>query len=338
MIAARIGPGVGGRWQVREGEGEGGNDEDKKRREILGPFAESVGPQTIVLNAKIARPCLGGRGLVWGERKFATSDRMGAGLCRLGGRESQMRLQFMESETSDSHPHSWRQRAPRIPPSRWPLLMALCDTDRCPQLLARRLCASIFVVCLLASGAVAEESDRPPSFVNDIMPLLTKAGCNSGVCHAKAGGGQNGFQLSLLGFEPQEDFEHLAREGRGRRLFPAAPDRSLLLQKASGRVPHGGGVRLQPESQGYALLRKWIDQGTPNSDASDPVLRSVEVQPPRGTVQKKCQQQLTALAHYSDGSIRDVTQLALYESNDRAMAEVTEAGLVRRWTYPARSR
>ncbi len=166
------------------------------------------------------------------------------------------------------------------------------------------------------------------SFVNDVMPLLTKAGCNAGVCHAKAGGGQNGFELSLLGFEPQEDYDHLVREGRGRRLFPAAPDQSLLLRKASGQVPHGGGVRLPTDSQGYAILHQWIRQGTPFAGDADPVLQSLEVQPPRGRIPAKGQQQLTALAHYSDGSVRDVTRLALYESNAVGMAEVTESGLV----------
>src|SRR5579863_9139560 len=90
----------------------------------------------------------------------------------------------------------------------------------------------------------ADSVERPISFVNDVMPVLTKAGCNVGVCHAKAGGGQKGFQLSLLGFEPAEDFEHLTKEDRGRRLFPNAPDRSLILMKASGQLPPGGGVRL----------------------------------------------------------------------------------------------
>src|SRR6478609_5775117 len=84
----------------------------------------------------------------------------------------------------------------------------------------------------LVPAVIARSEDSATgqvSFVNDVMPVLTKAGCNVGVCHAKAGGGQNGFQLSLLGFEPQEDFEHLTKEDRGRRLFPTAPERSLIL-------------------------------------------------------------------------------------------------------------
>ncbi|MCG8653365.1 MAG: Ig-like domain-containing protein, partial [Pirellulales bacterium] len=191
-----------------------------------------------------------------------------------------------------------------------------------------RFSGAAIAVLLFTLPVGAQTPPRPVSFVNDVMPVLTKAGCNTGVCHAKAGGGQNGFALSLLGFEPQEDYAHLTRQGRGRRLFPAAPDRSLLLQKASGSVPHGGGIRLRPGSHGYQTLLQWIDQGTPNTISTDPVLERIEVQPPRGKLDPGGTEQLSAWAHYSDGSRRDVTSMALYESNDTAMADVTETGLV----------
>jgi hypothetical protein len=161
------------------------------------------------------------------------------------------------------------------------------------------------------------------------MPVLTKAGCNVGVCHAKAGGGQKGFQLSLLGFEPQEDFDALVREGRNRRLFFGDPDRSLVLLKATGQVPHGGGVRLGTSSESYAVLRDWIQQGAAFDQATAPKLTSFEVEPSRGTIPRKAEQPLKAIAKYSDGSVRDVTNMALYESNDKAMADVTERGLVK---------
>ena len=86
-------------------------------------------------------------------------------------------------------------------------------------------------------------AERPVNFANSVVPLFTKHGCNSGGCHGKSTG-QNGFKLSLLGFEPQEDYEYLLREARGRRIFPAAPERSLLLLKATGQLPHGGGSRI----------------------------------------------------------------------------------------------
>jgi hypothetical protein len=175
------------------------------------------------------------------------------------------------------------------------------------------------------------------SFVNDIVPLLTKSGCNTGVCHAKAGSGQNGFQFSLLGFEPREDFEHLVNEGRGRRLFPAAPEQSLLLMKATGRVPHGGGARLEHDSKSYDLLLNWIRQGAHYDGDSAPKLIAFEVVPSQGAVNPQETQQLTAMARYSDGSERDVTELALYEANDRAMAEVDNRGLVKFLDIPGKA-
>ena len=167
---------------------------------------------------------------------------------------------------------------------------------------------SLALVCafvLTAPRLSVNAADRPVSFVNDVVPVLTKAGCNVGVCHAKAGNGQNGFQLSLLGFEPTEDFEHLVREGRGRRLFHGAPDRSLLLLKASGQVPHGGGTRLATTSESYAVIREWIRQGAAFDGAAAQKLVSFEVQPARGSIQRGAEQQLQAIAKYSDGSIRD---------------------------------
>jgi hypothetical protein len=203
----------------------------------------------------------------------------------------------------------------------------LCKISNLPARHARRL--SLFVVAVVVSLPVSgADVDKPVSFVNDVMPVLTKAGCNVGVCHAKAGGGQKGFQLSLLGFEPTEDHESLVKDGHGRRLFPAAPEQSLILRKASGQTPHGGGIRLAKDSIGYATLRRWIEQGTPFGTDSELQLVSVDVQPDRGLVKMSGEQQLAAVAKYSDGSVRDVTELALYESNSEAMAHVSELGLV----------
>ena len=172
----------------------------------------------------------------------------------------------------------------------------------------------------------ARASDRALSFTNDVVPVLTKAGCNSGACHAKAGGGQNGFQLSVLGFEPREDYEHLVKEGRGRRLVVAAPDQSLLLRKPSGQVPHGGGIRLAETSDGYRVLREWIGQGAPWGAADEPQLVGFEVQPSQGLVPRQGTQQLRTIARYSDGAQRDVTATTMFATNDPAMAEVTPSG------------
>lgn len=182
----------------------------------------------------------------------------------------------------------------------------------------------------------ARAAERPVSFVNDVAPVLTKAGCNMGVCHAKAGGGQNGFQLSLLGFEPAEDFEHIVLEARGRRLSFGNPELSLLLRKASGQVSHGGGLRLPNASPGYALIRDWIRQGVPMDDATSPKLVALEIEPKKGSLRFQTTQQLKALARYSDGSLRDVTTVALFESNEKAMADVSEGGLVKVFDLPGR--
>lgn len=181
---------------------------------------------------------------------------------------------------------------------------------------------------LIGLSLITGKATAQVSFVNDVVPVLTKAGCNSGTCHAKAGNGQNGFQLSLLGFEPREDYEHLVLNARGRRLFPAAPENSLLLTKASGKVAHGGGVRLEENSAGYQTLLNWIRQGAASDVDVAAKLTSLHVEPPRGTVTPMGQQPLKAIATYEDGSQRDVTSLALFESNDTAMAEATAQGHV----------
>lgn len=186
---------------------------------------------------------------------------------------------------------------------------------------------------MLAIPAIAGDV----SFVNDVVPVLTKAGCNAGACHAKAGGGQNGFQLSLLGFEPAEDYEALVKQARGRRISLAAPDQSLILRKASGKVPHGGGIRLRPGSAGYEIIRKWVEHGSKLQGEDEPSLLSINVEPPRGVVAMNGTKQLRAIASYSDGTSRDVTSFALFESNVDAMADVSEEGLVRVHNIPGKA-
>jgi hypothetical protein len=184
-------------------------------------------------------------------------------------------------------------------------------------------------------GAAADASPLPAastagaSFVNDVMPVLTKAGCNAGSCHAKAGLGQNGFRLSVLGFEPEEDYDHIVNEARGRRITLAAPDESLLLRKASARVPHGGGRRLDPASEEYRAIRRWIEQGAPAPAAGDPAVETILVEPASSTVSKGAAPRLRVTARFHDGGSRDVTSLAVYESSDPARVEVDSDGSVR---------
>ncbi len=171
------------------------------------------------------------------------------------------------------------------------------------------------------------------NFPNQIVPIFTKAGCNGGGCHGKASG-QNGFKLSLLGFEPTEDYEHLVKEARGRRLFPAAPERSLLLLKGAATLPHGGGKRLDPNSDDYRLIVRWITQGMPYGSTNDPVVDRIEVFPRERTLSFGAEQQLAVLAHYTDGHAEDVTRSALYEANDKDMARTEESGLVKLYQQP----
>ena len=171
------------------------------------------------------------------------------------------------------------------------------------------------------------EREQPVHFANQIVPVFTKAGCNGGGCHGKSGG-QNGFRLSLLGFEPAEDYEYLVLESRGRRVFPAAPDHSLLLRKATGELPHGGGRRLERDSMDYDLVRRWIRQGMPFGSPEDPVVESIEVFPRHRVMGRGAGQQLAVMAVYTDGSRKDVTRSALFEANVEDLAEVGENGWV----------
>lgn len=177
------------------------------------------------------------------------------------------------------------------------------------------------------------EKVDPINFANQIVPLFTKAGCNAGGCHGKAGG-QNGFRLSLLGFEPPEDYEHLVKEARGRRLFPAAPEHSLLLLKGTGMLPHGGGKRFEPDSDDVRLIVRWINQGMPFGKPSDPAVDRIEVFPKKRTLSLGAEQQLIVLAHYTDGTTEDVTRSALYEANDKEMAHTDPDGFVRMFQQP----
>jgi len=164
-------------------------------------------------------------------------------------------------------------------------------------------------------------------FQRQIIPVFTKLGCNGGGCHGKISG-QNGFRLSLLGFEPQEDHEFLVKESRGRRISPAVPHRSLLLTKGTNEVPHGGGQRLDPDSYEYRLLWRWVAQGAPYGDAAAPSVAAIEVFPASRRLAQGESQQLSVVARYTDGTIEDVTPAAVFESNDPAMAEVTPGGWV----------
>jgi hypothetical protein len=174
-----------------------------------------------------------------------------------------------------------------------------------------------------------EGSTRPRRFhfENDIIPLFSRFGCNSSGCHGKAEG-QNGFKLSVFGFDPAADYAALTKESRGRRVFLAAPEHSLLLAKVSGVVPHGGGLRIARGTREYETLRGWIAAGTPFGAADAPHVTGIRVEPAERQLDMKAEQQLRVVAHYSDGREVDVTGYARFQSNNEGLASVNATGLV----------
>jgi hypothetical protein len=164
-------------------------------------------------------------------------------------------------------------------------------------------------------------------FSTRVLPVLTKLGCNSGTCHGAAVG-QGGFKLSLLGYDPQADYESILRQYEGRRVNLAAPDESLLIRKPTMQTPHGGGLRFAHGSAPHQILRSWIAAGAPFGSERRHIVR-IEVSPTDRLLPTPGQtQQLRVTALYSLGAPEDVTGLALYSSNDDAVATVTPAGKV----------
>ncbi len=175
----------------------------------------------------------------------------------------------------------------------------------------------------------------PVSFHNDVNPVLTKAGCNSGACHGKAEG-KNGFRLSLFGFDVPADHAALTQQGRGRRINVALPETSLLLRKGSGAIPHGGGEAVAADSFGYRRLRRWIEEGARLERELAAPIDHVEVYPATRTIRtatvssdhRSATQQLRVIAWDIDGQSRDVTAEAAYETNAPTIAEVDASGRV----------
>jgi hypothetical protein len=169
--------------------------------------------------------------------------------------------------------------------------------------------------------------DRPPSFVNDVIPLFTRLGCNQGACHGKTAG-QNGFRLSLRGYAPEWDYLWVTREYDGRRVNRAVPEASLLLRKPLGQAPHEGGKLLSRGSREHRLLLDWIRAGAPGPRKDEAGVRRLEILPGNRSCRVGEEQQLLVRAQYNDGRWRDVTWLTRFDSNDGAVAEVSPAGKV----------
>lgn len=168
----------------------------------------------------------------------------------------------------------------------------------------------------------------PLRFRTDVMPVLTRAGCNTGKCHGAASG-KDGFRLSLFGYDPDGDFFRLTREMPGRRINLASPEDCLLVNKVTGRVPHTGGQRVEPGGENYLLLVRWLEAGAPRDspDAARPV--GIEVFPREAVfAAKEDTQRVVVRARYSDGTDRDVTRFAVFIGNNDGAATVSADGVI----------
>lgn len=196
----------------------------------------------------------------------------------------------------------------------------------------RSLALALLAPTLLSARSQAAEVAKPSvgkpvSFVNDVIPVLTRAGCNMGTCHGAAAG-KNGFKLSLRGFAPELDFVALTRQYQGRRINVLRPEQSLLLRKPLMDIPHLGGKALRRGTPEYDILTRWIAAGTPGPDPRDPHVTALRVTPPTKSLTPNAHLQLRVQAVFSDGSVRDVTHWTRFATNDENVATVMPNGLV----------
>ncbi len=171
-------------------------------------------------------------------------------------------------------------------------------------------------------------AELPVTFGGDVLPVLTRMGCNGGNCHG-AMNGQNGFKLSLFGDHPNDDYRMIVEEDDGRRLDMANPVASLLLQKPTFQVSHGGGQVLDPASLEYRTLLRWIEEGARRDPALERRLTALTVHPKEIVLHgKDVQIPLLVTARYSDGTEADFTRLAYFDAHDTRIVEVDEKGVV----------
>jgi hypothetical protein len=172
------------------------------------------------------------------------------------------------------------------------------------------------------------EKPQPVSFHNDLIAALNVGGCNAGACHGTPSG-KNGFKLSLRGFDPAADYLQLTRDVLGRRTDRLAPESSLMLLKTLGRVPHEGGQRFSANSIPAMAIREWLAEGLQDDPATMPTVKSIQILPGSRVLNDPSRwQQLSVMAQFSDGSMRDVTRLTVFSSSDAAVADVSRSGLV----------
>jgi hypothetical protein len=182
-----------------------------------------------------------------------------------------------------------------------------------------------------ASATVRVKGTHAPaawSFRNDVIPILTKMGCNSGACHG-ALAGKNGFKLTLRGYAPDVDYDTLTRQSIGRRISLSEPAQSLMLLKPTMAIPHGGGKRFAVGSLEYRVISEWIAEGTPPPATRDSQITGLEIYPASATLKPLAEQQVVVQAKYSDGRVRDVTRWVKFSSSDEGVATVDDFGRVK---------
>ena len=205
-----------------------------------------------------------------------------------------------------------------------------------PALAARRMEEGTAGTPVISDAAARSPGQLPSkplvppgaSFVRDVLPAMARAGCTAGACHAKPAG-QNGFKLSVFSYDPRHDYAAIVKDAHGRRVFPESPDESLILQKPLTDVPHEGGQRFARGSETHQLLVRWLREGMSYSTTNEPALARIELFPKERRYRKEATQRTLVRARYSDGTTRDVTHLASFDSNDKEIAKVDEEGRIK---------
>lgn len=170
-------------------------------------------------------------------------------------------------------------------------------------------------------------ADFHVNYIRDVMPAVSKMGCNAGTCHGSKDG-KNGFKLSLRGYDPIYDTRALTDDLSARRINRAAPENSLMLLKATGAVPHVGGQVTKVGEPYYEIVKSWIAEGMP-LDLATPRVQSISIEPKNPIVQQiGAQQQMRVLATYTDGTVRDVTLESFIDTGNQDVAKVDPKGLV----------
>ncbi len=217
----------------------------------------------------------------------------------------------------------WSSSGPRIATvDEHGLVLPVSDGEVTITARAKGITASVSVRVKNSHAAVAW------NFRNDVIPVMTKMGCNQGACHG-ALAGKNGFKLSLRGYDPDADYDTLTRASVGRRVSLTDPAASLIVAKPSFAIPHGGGKRFAKDSLEYQVIEGWIAAGAPPPSANDVQIRGLEVFPAAAVLAPEAEQQIVVRANYSDGHSQDVTRWVKFSSSNEGVATVDDWGRVK---------